>query len=41
MRELIEARDVLNEPRKRAQYDRSIGIAPRVIKPVALRPEDV
>jgi len=41
MRELIEARDLLSDPRKRAQYDRSIGIAPKVAKPVALRPDDV
>lgn len=41
MRELLEARDVLADSRKRAQYDRSIGIAPKVVKPTALRPEDV
>jgi len=41
MRELIEARDVLSDPRKRRAYDVSIGIKPKVEKPVALRPEDV
>jgi hypothetical protein len=41
MRELIEARDVLSDSRKRRAYDESIGIKPKVEKPVALRPEDV
>ena len=41
MRELIEARDVLSDMQKRRAYDVSIGIKPKVEKPVALRPEDV
>lgn len=41
MRELIEARDVLADPGKRKQYDRSIGIVQKVEPPVAMRPEDV
>lgn len=41
MRELIEARDVLADPRKRRAYDASIGIEPIVHRTVALRPEDV
>jgi hypothetical protein len=41
MRELIEARDILTEPRKRRAYDVSIGIRPKEEKPTALRPEDV
>ncbi len=41
MRELIEARDVLTDPKKRRQYDVSIGIKPKVERTAALRPEDV
>jgi DnaJ-domain-containing protein 1 len=41
MRELIEARDVLTDPRKRRQYDTSIGIKHKVERTAALRPEDV
>lgn len=41
MRELIEARDVLTDPRKRRQYDVSIGIKPKVERTAALRPDDV
>lgn len=41
MRELIEARDMLTDPRKRRQYDTSIGIKHKVERTAALRPEDV
>jgi hypothetical protein len=41
MRELIEARDVLADTKKRRAYDVSIGIKPKVERPVAFRPEDV
>jgi hypothetical protein len=41
MRELIEARDVLTDARKRRAYDVSIGIKPRVEPISALRPDDV
>lgn len=38
MREIIDARDILLDEVRRAQYDRSLGIVRRV---EALRPEDV
>jgi DnaJ-domain-containing protein 1 len=41
MRELITVRDVLTNPLKRKQYDRQIGIKPRVVRTTALRPEEV
>jgi len=41
MRELIEAREVLHDPRKRRAYDRTIGIEHVERRPVALRPEEV
>jgi hypothetical protein len=41
MRELIEARDVLTDSKKRRAYDVSIGIKPKVEPIRALRPEDV
>ena len=41
MRELIEARDVLTDARKRRAYDVSIGIKPKVEQISALRPDDV
>jgi hypothetical protein len=41
MRELIEARDVLTDARKRRAYDVSIGIKPRVEPISALRPDNV
>lgn len=41
MRELIEARDVLTDSRKRRAYDASIGITPKVERTAALRPEEV
>ena len=41
MRELIKAKEVLGEPKRRLQYDRSIGIVRQPPRPVAMRPEDV
>jgi hypothetical protein len=41
MRELIEAHRVLNDPGKREQYDRSIGIRRPVKLPPAMRASDV
>lgn len=41
MRELIEARDVLTDSRKRRAYDASIGIKHKVEPTNALRPDDV
>jgi molecular chaperone DnaJ len=38
MRELNEAKDILGDPRRRALYDRSIGIVHRID---AMRPEEV
>jgi len=41
MRELIQSRDVLADPAKRRAYDQSIGIKPKVVRTVALRPDEV
>jgi DnaJ-domain-containing protein 1 len=41
MREAIAARDILADPKKRLQYDASIGIKRELPRPPALRPEDV
>jgi hypothetical protein len=41
MREVLTAKDVLADPKRRLAYDRSIGIKREPPKPVALRPEDV
>ena len=41
MREVLKAKDVLADPKRRLGYDRSIGIKREPPKPVALRPEDV
>ena len=41
MREVLAAKDVLSEPKKRLAYDRSIGIVREAPKPRALRPDDV
>jgi hypothetical protein len=41
MRELISVREVLTDPQRRRAYDASIGIKPKVYRPVALRPEEV
>ena len=41
MREVLAAKDVLADPKRRLAYDRSIGIVREAPKPVALRPEDV
>jgi len=41
MREILEAKSVLGDPKKRLAYDRSIGIVRAVPKPRATRPEDV
>ena len=41
MREVLQAKDVLADPKRRLAYDRSIGIKREPPKPVALRPEDV
>ena len=47
MREILEARDVLGDDRKRRAYDASLGImrpppqAPRPPRGLATRPEDV
>ena len=41
MRELISVRDVLTDPQRRRAYDTSIGVKPKVFRPVALRPEEV
>jgi hypothetical protein len=41
MRELIEARDVLTDQKRRRQYDASIGIVHKVERTKALRPEEV
>lgn len=41
MREVLAARDVLADPKRRLAYDRSIGIKREPPKPKALRPEDV
>ena len=47
MREILEARDVLGDDRKRRAYDASLGImrpppqAPRPHRGIATRPEDV
>ena len=41
MREVIAARDILADPKRRLAYDRSIGIPREPPKPVALRPEEV
>lgn len=38
MREILEAKDILTDPDRRMQYDRSIGIARR---PAGIRPEDI
>jgi hypothetical protein len=38
MREILEARECLSDPKSRLQYDRSIGI---VRRPAGLRPEDI
>ncbi|HYP59125.1 MAG TPA: DnaJ domain-containing protein [Thermomicrobiales bacterium] len=41
MRDVLQAKDVLADPKRRLAYDRSIGIKREPPKPVALRPEDV
>lgn len=41
MREILQARDVLSDPKRRLAYDRSIGIVRAVAKPHGIRPEDV
>lgn len=41
MREVLAAKDVLSDPKRRLQYDRSIGIERQPPRPPALRPEDV
>jgi hypothetical protein len=41
MREVLAAKDVLDDPRRRLAYDRSIGIKREPPRPVALRPEEV
>ena len=41
MREVLMAKDVLSNPKRRLAYDRSIGIKREPPKPPALRPEDV
>lgn len=41
MRELLEARDVLTDPRKRRAYDATLGIVRPPPRTPALRPEDV
>ena len=41
MREVLQAKDVLADPKRRLAYDRSIGIKRESPKPVALRPEEV
>lgn len=41
MREVLKARDVLADPKRRLAYDRSIGIKREPPRPVALRPDDV
>jgi hypothetical protein len=41
MRDVLQAKDVLADPKRRLAYDRSIGIKREPPKPVALRPEEV
>ena len=41
MREVLAAKDVLADPRRRLAYDRSIGIVRELPRPPALRPEAV
>ena len=41
MRDVLQAKDVLADPKRRLAYDRSIGIKREPPKPAALRPEDV
>lgn len=41
MREILGARDVLADPAKRRQYDRSLGIDRPPPRPPAMRPEEV
>lgn len=41
MREMIAARDVLADPRKRTAYDRSIGIVRQPVRPPAMRADEV
>ena len=41
MREILQAKDVLGDAKKRLAYDRSIGIIRAAPKPRAIRPEDV
>lgn len=41
MREVLRAKDILADAKRRLAYDRSIGIKREPPKPVALRPEDV
>ncbi|MGI8476268.1 MAG: J domain-containing protein [Thermomicrobiales bacterium] len=41
MRELLSARDVLVDPRKRKSYDDAIGVKPRVRRTAAMRAEEV
>jgi hypothetical protein len=41
MRDVLQAKDVLADPKRRLTYDRSIGIKRELPKPPALRPEDV
>jgi len=42
-RQLIAAHDLLNDPGRRAQYDRSLGIVRRevIVRPPAMRADDV
>ena len=41
MREILQAKAVLGDAKKRLAYDRSIGIVRAIPKPRAIRPEDV
>jgi hypothetical protein len=41
MRQLIAARDILNDPARRRAYDASLGIVRPPPRPAAMRPEEV
>ena len=41
MREVLAAKDILYDPKRRLAYDRSIGIKREPPRPVALRPDEV